>query len=430
MPTRLKEEQDKLIIRLRKERKGWKTDLERVMVHQHARRKTNLLDFAGDLNVALFFACFDRKNRDSDGRVIVKGRDKFCKLDNNATLPDDEIILLQPPKSLLIARDQRAVLLNSPNGIVQFKEEDAVLIKSELKEEILELLEKVYNVSYPIIYGNLEKPIPQLYGEGERVAGTLQSTEGPAMPKHDKDILTMDYYMKLLAYPVIGPYKKLLMDYAEKLIESFTNTIRLNPVDSETHYSRAFIHQSKPNPDYEQAILDYDRAIELNPDYAKAYNNRGIIYAKAPIRDYDRAISDFNRAIDLNPTLATAYNNRGSIYANKKPPDYEQAVRDYSQAIELDDSFAIAYHNRSITCVAQPNPDYARARSDHIRVLELNPGLVWRDRDQTPKDQVVRGLSVWADKHSQRAPKFMKSFIDCYSRVCGWFVIGRKKPKS
>ena len=81
MPVRLKEEQEKLIIKLRKERKGWKTDLERVMAHQHAKQKTNLLDFTGDLHIALFFACAD--DDDSAGQVIVKRKGAFHELDTD-----------------------------------------------------------------------------------------------------------------------------------------------------------------------------------------------------------------------------------------------------------------------------------------------------------------------------------------------------------
>ena len=59
----------------------------------------------------------------------------------------------------LLARDQRAVLLHAPNGTLPFEIEETVLVKSELKEEILELLENVYSVSYETIYRGIRNPI-------------------------------------------------------------------------------------------------------------------------------------------------------------------------------------------------------------------------------------------------------------------------------
>ena len=411
MPTRLKAKQDELIVKLRKEDSIWETDLERLMDHQHKGGTTNLLDFAGDLHVALFFACSQDKN--SDGQVIVKRKSAFRELDRNAPLADDEIVLLQPPDLLLPARDQRAVLLHVPNGILTAETEEIVPIKSELKEEISELLEKAHSVSTETML-RIGKQIEQQLEDVRQTASTLQSTarlKGPEVLVDNKDIFVMEYYVRLLEIPLTGPYKELRRDYSQMLIESLTNTIKLVSHDAKTYYNRAFVNQTKPDPDYEQAISDYTRAIKLNPSYVEAYNNRGIAYSTKPNSDYDKAISDYtsalelnpgyaeaysnrgnaycrvspteykkvfndyDRAIELDPDLAMAYNNRGRTYSEMSPPNYEKALEDYRQAIEKNPDYTMAYYNRALVYQSKPEPDYPQAISDYTRAIELNPSL-------------------------------------------------------
>ena len=373
MPVRLKKEQEKLIVKLRNNDKWgeWETDLERLMAHQHKRETTNLLDFTGDLHVALFFACSDSK--DECGRVVVKKKGAFRELNRSATLPDDEIVLLQPPESLLRARDQRAVLIHTPKGVLSFDLDETVLIKDELKEEILELLKNNHDISRCKIYRIGNSVVQQLYKEERQTAPTFQlptRLHGLAMPDDDEDIPTMERYTRLLANPVRGLYRKRLIYYAEALIERLTSTIKFVSHDAKAHYNRAFIHQTKPNPDYEQAISDYTRAIELNPDYIEAYNNRGVAYSA---HNHKKAILDYDRAIELNPDYIEAYNNRGNSYVRTSPPDYTKALSDYNQALELNPDSVVAYNNRGVVYSKKPNPDYKKAISDLSRALKLNP---------------------------------------------------------
>ena len=402
MPVRLKKEQEKLIVKLRNNDKWgeWETDLERLMDHQHKRETTNLLDFTGDLLVALFFACSQDKN--SDGQVIVKRKSVFRELNRSATLPDDVTVLLQPPELLLRARDQRAVLIHTPKGVLSFDPDEAVLIKDELKEEILELLKNNHDISRCKIYRIGNSVVQELYKEERQTAPTFQlptRLHGLAMPDDDEDIPTMERYTRLLANPVRGLYKKRLIYHAEALIERLTNTIKFVSHDAKAHYNRAFIHQTKPNPDYEQAISDYTRAIELNPDYIEAYNNRGVAYS---VHNHKKAISDYDRAIELNPDYIEAYNNRGNSYARTSPPDYIKALLDYSQALELNPDNTVAYNNRGVVYSEKPNPDYKKAISDFNCALKLTPdytmayynrALVYQSK---PKSNYIRSKLDYA----------------------------------
>ena len=411
IPARLKEKQGELIVKLREEQSRWETDLERLMDHQHKGGTTNLLDFAGDLHVALFFACSQDKN--SDGQVIVKRKGVFRELDRSATLADDEIVLLQPPDLLLRARDQRAVLLHVPNGTLPVETEETVLIKREFKEEILERLKKAHSVSTETML-RIGKQIEEQSEDTRQIASTPKSTsrlKGPEVLVDNKDIFVMEYYVRLLEIPLTGLYKELRRDYSQMLIESLTNTIKLVSHDAKAYYNRAFVHQTKPDPDYEQAISDYARAIKLNPGYVEAYNNRGIAYSTKPNPDYDKAISDYtsalglnldyaeaysnrgnvyckvsppeyekalkdyDRATELDPDLAMAYNNRGRTYAEMLPPNYEKALEDYHQAIEKNPDYTMAYYNRALAYQSKPEPDYPQAISDYDRAIELNPSL-------------------------------------------------------
>ena len=380
IPGLLKKRQNKLIEQMRPHEEEGKNDLERLMACQHKRAKTNLLDFTGDYAVALFFACSDYERKDESGQVFVKQSSTFPKLETEKNeLPEDKTVLLEPPKRLKRAKDQKGVLIHVPGGSLPVAEGETVVIKAEWKQEIVEYLEKMNQVSHETLFDDIEGVIERQDREIKQSAfeETQASTslKGFAKPKDNQTILIMESYIRLLMVPTQGLYRELLKDHAKVLVARLTDVLKRNPQDTDTYFNRAFIHHSKPDFDYTKAISDYTRVIELKPDYPEAYNNRGTVYMTKPNPDYERAISDCDYAIKLDPGYAIAYINRGAVRMSKLNPDCEQAISDYDRALELNPRLTVGYFNRGLAYAQKPNPDYELAISDFTRALELNPDL-------------------------------------------------------
>ena len=388
IPGLLKKRQNELIEQIRLHTNEGDSDLARLMTSQHYGAKTNLLDFTEDVFVALFFACWRDENK--DGLVAIKPRRMFRELETGKNvLPDNETVLLRPPGRNIRARDQSAVLLHAPQGILPLAEEEIVLIRKEWKKEILKLLENTHNISYETIFDDIQGVIEQRNREDEiRIATATQSTtdsKDTAEQYYNRGVKnatkrqvtpTIKSYKRLLSSPKTARRDNHISKHANSLIESFTNVLKHNPRDVETYYNRALVFQSNPTPDYKQALSDYDRAIELKPDYAEAYNNRGTVHREKAPPDYANAILDYTQAIELKPDYAEAYNNRGTAYREMAPPDYERAILDYTQAIELKPDYAEAYNDRGIAYATRPVPDYERAILDFTRAIELSPSYI------------------------------------------------------
>ena len=321
MLEQLEKRQGERLKEIRHRKSEGNNDQERLMAYQHKGGKTNLLDFTGDLFVALFFACYEEEHSGKDGWLIIKPRDEFCELDAEEIPPKDEAALLIPPDRLKRAKDQRAVLLRVPKGVLPYTDEERILIKSELKKGILSILENVHDVSHKTVFDDIEGDITlQNREDAKRTARTEPSTtdsQGFARPKDNRNILIMESYMRLLMASAEGLYGELLNNQADVLIKNFTDAIKSNPRDAEAYFNRGLVYHSKPDPDYDKAISDYTRALKLDAGLEGAYNNRGNAYSEKPKPDYDKAIADYTRAIELNPDLEVSYNNRGNAYRNK-----------------------------------------------------------------------------------------------------------------
>ena len=397
IPKLLEERQKELVQDVRKYKMPGDNDLEKLMFFQHHGVKTNLLDFSRDFLFALFFACSNEHDNDKDGRVIVKrGSDFEVQETKNGVPPNNKIVLLEPHDNLQRARDQHGVFLHAPEGRLPLKRGETILIRSEHKEEVFDLLKKMHNKSdktiFNDVYGEIER---QKRKDKKRVFVATQ----PRMNQHNELLKqyanariysftesrvlaefmgysktsVMEYYLRLWRTNLKGQNDKLLKRSAYVLIRSFTNVLKDNPQDFEACYYRAFVYYSKPDPDYERAIIDYTQVITLNPNLITVHINRGNVYAKKTNPDYELAIKDYTSELERNPDEALAYYNRGTAQLLRQNPDYEQAISDYTYAIELNPDYVEAYHNRGTTYTyRRPSPDYAQAISDYTRAIELD----------------------------------------------------------
>jgi hypothetical protein len=117
-------------------------------------------------------------------------------------------------------------------------------------------------------------------------------------------------------------------DYTEA-IEDFTQTINLNPSETNAYVNRGNAYYGLG--EYNKALADYNQAINLGSNLAIVYYDRGCAYAKL---DYhSKAIPDFNQAIRRYPNFISAYIKRGRSYAELG--DYKSATRDARKACEL-----------------------------------------------------------------------------------------------
>jgi tetratricopeptide (TPR) repeat protein len=184
-------------------------------------------------------------------------------------------------------------------------------------------------------------------------------------------------------------------------IESYTQAIRLNPVDDTAYLYRGLVYAATGNDD--AAIADYSSAIKLNPRRPSAYFTRADIYGRKgesgkAIADYtqvialnpnfpdsygkralqfqamgnfDAAIADYDKAIRLKPNEPSYYNSRGSILFDIKRQT-ENALADFTMAIRCDPKNAFAYFSRATIYAEKGERDNALA--DFARALRLNPG--------------------------------------------------------
>ena len=99
----------------------------------------------------------DYERKDENGQVFVKQSSTFPKLETEKNeLPEDKTVLLEPPKRLKRAKDQKGVLIHVPGGSLPVAEWETVVIKAEWKQEIVEYLEKMNQVSHETLFDDIE----------------------------------------------------------------------------------------------------------------------------------------------------------------------------------------------------------------------------------------------------------------------------------
>ena len=341
-------------------------DFKILMDIQRYGGKTNLIEFTTDYLIALFFAC--NGSPDKDGRIILQKTEEIKDL------------IVYPWNPQNHRNVQKIVFVRSPKGFIQPDASDIITIPQNLKQFILEYLQKAHDISTKTIYNDLygfvmshsihqsaytefcrgltwyERGIDALVPEEKQNAferTIMYYTEVLVLNPSDANT----YYNRGLTYFNIGEYDKADLDYSK--------AIQLKPDNSDAHSSRGLIYFNKG--EYDKAIADYNIAIQLKSDNSDAYYNRGLFYFNKG--EYDKAIADYNIAIQLKSDNSDAYYNRGLFYFNKG--EYDKAIADYNIAIQLKPDNPAFYYNRSLAYHTIGEVELAIA--DYNKVMELEP---------------------------------------------------------
>ena len=234
---------------------------------QHFGGKTNLIDFTEDYLIALFFACDG--SHEEDGQVILLKR-----------ASDNYEIRKPRRRTNPRVESQKSIFVESPTGFVQ--PDVVVTIPVDLKNSMLDYLEKYHRISIATIYNDL-------HGFIRRSAHT-----------------------ELLK----------ALTYEHKASKAKTN--------------------EKKHKFLKNAIKHYTEALKLKFDSnAWAYEKRGIACYKT--RDFHAAIEDFNKVIDLAPEDAGAYNNRGDAWLHLK--EWQKAKADLTTAKDMGWNIVASFQN-------------------------------------------------------------------------------------
>lgn len=324
---------------------------------QHYGGKTNLIDFATDYLISLFFACDGP--HDKDGRIILLRRTEEINKKYQIEKPRN-------PRNRVIS--QKSIFVRPPKGYVDAEDYEVINIPKSLKQPILVYLQKYHDLSPQTIYNDLHGYITK-----QKIHQTDSTEFYKGFTYHNRKQYdkAIEYYSEALklnpglveAYIGRGvAYTK--KDDFDRAIKDYNKAIELNPNYAMAYYNRgnAYLHKDDPG----QAIKDYTQAIELQPDDSNAYTGRGLAYAKRGKSDC--AIKDYDTAIRLKPDYPTAYYNRGNAYADKG--EFNKAISEYNEAIQLDSNCAEAYYSRGNAYDKKGKTDLAI--NDYTQAIELN----------------------------------------------------------
>ena len=276
-----------------------KNDLELLAEIQHYGGKTNLIDFATDYRIALFFACDGSPNK--CGRVILLNRTEEMRERYRIQEP-------RTPQHRVIA--QKSIFVRPDYGYIEDGDYCVINIPRALKAPMLDRLRKYHGIFARKIYNDLHGYI-----------------------RHQK--IHRDAYIQL-GHGSFSRVERFMVvndeatNHLSEAIEHISKAINLHPEFAEAYHKRGQTYWRQE--DYPSAINDFTMVIQLDPNLAEAYHNRGQAYCRQG--DYPSAINDFNRAIQLDPNLAEAYHDRGRGYFMQE--DYGCATDDFEQAVQLD----------------------------------------------------------------------------------------------
>ena len=290
---------ERIIKGARKHLPGGASDIEVLTELQHYGGKTNLIDFTKNLHIALFFAC-DGKF-DEDGRLILVDVEALDEV-------KDKYTLVSPTGKNPRAIFQSSAFVQPHKGYLEKADYQSVVVKAELKNELLTYLQKHHDISAETVYNDIHGFIRN------QSIGTATNDE---------------FYLGL-SCSTSGDFEKGILHY--------TKAIKRNPrlLSAYTNRGINFLQLHR----YNEAIADHTKAIELLPRRSLNYFLRGMTYKHAG--NLDAAVVDYNKAIEIGHPLAAQHTGLGEIYTRLQ--NHSDAISEFNKALQIEIDNHDAHH--------------------------------------------------------------------------------------
>ena len=139
-----------------------KNDTEVLAELQHYGGETNLIDFSESHLVALFFACDDNSHIGDSGRLIILPKRDIEMAPDSEAVPSSKRCMVSPLPDNRRAQAQRSVMLQEPDGYLEYTDEKLTVIgvPQKLKSAILRHIAQEHKISpetlFPDIHGYID----------------------------------------------------------------------------------------------------------------------------------------------------------------------------------------------------------------------------------------------------------------------------------
>jgi tetratricopeptide (TPR) repeat protein len=153
----------------------------------------------------------------------------------------------------------------------------------------------------------------------------------------------------------------------QKAIDHYSQAIKLNKIDHESHNNRANIYMDLNR--FDLALSDYKSALAIKPDYHVAMDNLGGLYARRGL--YDSAYYWLSRAIEKKPDYKPAYSNRALVLMEMNR--HADAINDWKKYLQYDPDAADIINTIGLCYRILGNPQEALGYIN--RALQLNPNV-------------------------------------------------------
>jgi tetratricopeptide (TPR) repeat protein len=151
----------------------------------------------------------------------------------------------------------------------------------------------------------------------------------------------------------------------QKAIDHYTQAVRLNKIDHESHNNRANIYMDLNR--FDLAYEDYKQALAIKPEYHVAMDNLGGLYARRG--QNDSAYYWLTRAIEKKPDYKPAYSNRALVLMQMNR--HADAINDWKKFLQFEPDAADILNTIGLCYRVIGNPQEALGYIN--RAIQLNP---------------------------------------------------------